>query len=306
MGDKVDVSVVIATRGDRPEFLRRCLGAIYAQTAAVETEAIVVFDRSEIDEGMYSEFAGDRLKLIQNSRTPGLAGGRNTGFLTSEAEWVAYCDDDDEWLPDKIEKQLALAAQDATANFIVGGLLIDHPGGVTPRGHESSRIRQRALLRSRVAEAHPSTFLMKRVPFFDEVGLMDEDLFGSHATDYDLLLRYSKIRDVRAVPEPVVKVAMHTVSYFTTNWGMKVPALDHLLEKHPEFQDDPVGLARIKGQRAFALAASGQRLEGRREGMATLRLNWRERRGWLALGVGMRLIDPAFVMKVANSRGRGI
>jgi glycosyltransferase involved in cell wall biosynthesis len=300
-----DVSVVIATR-NRPDFLRDALQAIFSQTADVSVEAIVVFDQSEVDTALLDEFPGQAVRVMSNTRHPGLAGARNTGTLASEARWVAFCDDDDMWLPDKLERQLALAADDPTAYFLTGGLLIDHPGGISERPHESSHLTHADLLHSRVAQAHPSTFLMKREEFLDEVGLMDEELFGGHATDYDLLLRYSAIRDVRAVVEPVVKIRMHPVSYFTSKWEMKIPALDRLLAKYPEFADDPVGLARIRGQRAFALASSGRRREGLREGMTVLRLNWRERRAWLAFAVGLGLLKPATVVRVANKRGRGI
>ena len=300
-----DVSVVIATR-DRPQLLRRCLEAIFSQTSDVTVEVITVFDQSDADTSLPGEFPDNSVRVVLNQRTPGLAGARNTGTLHSESEWVAFCDDDDEWLPDKLLRQLALADSDVSADFIVCGILIDHSGGVTPRSHESSHISRRDLLRSRVASAHPSTFLMRRENFISDVGLMDEELFGSHATDYDLLLRYSAIRDVRAVVEPLVRVQMHPISYFTSNWEMKVPALNRLLDKYPEFQEDPRGLARIRGQKAFALAASGRRADGVQESLEVLKLNWRERRAWLALAVGWGLLKPSTVIRHANRRGRGI
>lgn len=299
------VSVVIATR-NRQELLREALAAIFSQTGGYEVEALVVFDQSDIDQSLAEDFPNDRLRLLTNSRSPGLAGARNTGTLASQATWVAFCDDDDIWFPDKLQRQLAITDGDPTAHFITGGILIDHPGGETERPHASTRVTHAELLHTRIAAAHPSTFLMRREEFSSEVGLMDEELFGGHATDYDLLLRYSRIRDVRAVVEPVVRVRMHPISYFTSKWEMKIPALDRLLEKHPDFSDDPVGLARIRGQRAFALASSGRRREGFKEGLQVLKLNWRERRAWLAFAVGLGLLKPATVVREANKRGKGI
>src|SRR5690606_1600581 len=227
------------------------LRSVFSQQGYPDVEAIVVFDQSEPDESLKDSFDSRRLQILSNLREPGLAGARNTGYLASTAEWVAYLDDDDEWLPNKLDLQLALADEDPEADMIVGGLLIDADGNRVPRPHASSRISHQDLLRSRVAEAHPSTFLMRRRPFLDRIGLMDEGL--RMATDYDLLLRYTVDRDVRAVVEPVVRIRMHQASYFTTNWDNRIALLDQLLERHPDFDTVPEGLARLKGQRAIAL-----------------------------------------------------
>lgn len=299
-----DVSVVIATR-DRPDMLRRALQSVLEQDAEIVIEALVVFDRTEPDESLPQDFPGKRIRVLRNERTAGLAGARNTGTLASRAQWVAYCDDDDEWFPDKLSKQFALGDEYPESDFFIGGILIDHDGQLVPRCHTRPYITHDDLLRSRVAEAHPSTFLFRREPFLSRIGLMDEELFEGHATDYDLLLRYSELDDVRAVQEPVVRIAMHMVSYFGSKWAMKVPALDRMLVKH-DFTPMPEGHARIRGQRAFALAASGRRTEAMRESAAVLRLNWREPRAALALAVSLGLIRPEKVLKMAYQRGKGI
>lgn len=299
-----DVSVVIATM-NRPGFLRTCLEAIFAQDCDEHVEAIVVFDRSDPDEQLLADFAEHSLTITRNTRNPGLAGARNTGTLLSSATWVAFCDDDDVWFPDKLSRQLAVAEEFPDSDLIVGGLLIDHDGTLVPRPHARPYITHDDLIRSRVAEAHPSTFLFRRERFLRRVGLMDEELFGGHATDYDLLLRYAELDVVRTVPEPVVRIAMHTVSYFGSKWAMKVPALDRMLAKH-DFTPDRVGEARIRGQRAFSLAASGQRADGLREAAAVVRLNPAEARGWLAMAVAANLVTPERVLAEAYKRGRGI
>ena len=56
--------------------------------------------------------ADHRLRLIQNPRPRGSAEARNVGVRAAQGEWVAFLDDDDEWLKDKLELQLAVTSPD--------------------------------------------------------------------------------------------------------------------------------------------------------------------------------------------------
>src|SRR6476469_3177079 len=94
------VGVVIPTR-DRPEELRRALTAVLAQDYPGHIEVVIVFDGSERDDSLESS----NVRTLDNSRSPGLAGARNSGILSLDTDLVAFCDDDDEWLPGKLEAQ---------------------------------------------------------------------------------------------------------------------------------------------------------------------------------------------------------
>jgi len=48
------------------------------------------------------------LRVIRNTRRPGASGARNTGFFASKGERVGFLDDDEEWLPEKIEMQVRM------------------------------------------------------------------------------------------------------------------------------------------------------------------------------------------------------
>ena len=75
-----NVDVVIATH-HRPELLRRRSPGVTAQDVNCEITILVVFDRSEPDLSLVSELPGRRVRVIRNTRSPGLAGARNTGIL---------------------------------------------------------------------------------------------------------------------------------------------------------------------------------------------------------------------------------
>lgn len=56
--------------------------------------------------------AGDsRIRFLQNEKNSGVSYTRNRAVSLAEGEWIAFLDSDDQWLPEKLEKQLALAEQ---------------------------------------------------------------------------------------------------------------------------------------------------------------------------------------------------
>lgn len=99
--------MVIPTH-DRPDFLRRAVRSVLDQTYEGPIECILVFDNTDpIPLG--SEGRENRaIRMLANERAPGPAGARNTGLLAARSDVIAFLDDDDEWLPSKLAKQVAL------------------------------------------------------------------------------------------------------------------------------------------------------------------------------------------------------
>ena len=303
------VSVVVPTR-DRPELLRAALAAILAQEYAGGIEAVVVFDQSTPDESL-TELAGvtgpDRtVRVIRNERTPGLAGARNSGTLAAEGELVAFCDDDDEWLPGKLVAQVDALTADPAAEFVCCGIRVTYDGHTVDRVLDKDRITLDDLLRDRMTELHPSTFLIRAAALRDGFGLVDEEIPGSYAEDYEFLLRAARSAPLLNLRTPSVLVRWHKRSYFAQRWDTISEALQWLLRRYPEFAGQPAGEARVTGQIAFARAASGDRRGALRWARRTLRRNPREPRAYLALAVAGRVVRADAVLRTLHKRGRGI
>ena len=108
------VSVVIPTL-NRPKLLLRAIDSVLRQTHQ-EIEVIVVVDRPDPDTVSAVRSVNDpRLQLIVNPHPLTAAGARNTGADHATGEWIAFLDDDDEWLPNKLERQIAFASGRAPA-----------------------------------------------------------------------------------------------------------------------------------------------------------------------------------------------
>lgn len=298
------VSVVIATR-DRPELLRRAIDAVAAQRHHGHLEVIVVFDRSEPDHGLEREDERIRIIVTTNTRTPGLPGARNTGIDKASHPWIAFCDDDDEWLPGKLQAQFEALAATPAARAACTGVLVRYDGTDTARIPDPARLTFEGFLRDRMTEVHPSSWLVHRETMLTQIGPVDEAIPGGYAEDYDLILRTARLGPLAVAPQPLVRVWWHGGSYFFERWQMIDNALDYLVAKHPEFAAEPAGLARIRGQQAVARAAVGRRWAAVRTVVEAARLRPTEKRLPLALAVAAGL-DAETALRWAHHRGRGI
>lgn len=301
----LSVTAVVPTR-DRPELLRAALSAILGQEYPGDIEAIVVFDQSEPDTSLEMSQPGRSIRVIRNTRTPGLAGGRNSGILAATGDLVAFCDDDDEWLPGKLATQVAAFEAAPDAELASCGIRVAYDGSTMDRTLPYDRVPLVNLLRSRLTELHPSTFLIKREALVDGIGLVDEEIPGSYAEDYEFLLRAARRAPLVNVSDPYVLVRWHKRSYFAQRWETIAVALEWLLGRYPEFTEEPLGEARITGQIAFAHAAMGKRKAAVRWARHTLARNPKEPRAYLALAVAGRAVRADTVVRRLHQRGRGI
>jgi glycosyltransferase involved in cell wall biosynthesis len=299
------VSVVVPTR-DRPHLLGRAVRNILDQRYPGHVECIVVFDQTEPDLPSIETPVGRSMRVATNERAPGLAGARNTGALLAESEFVAFCDDDDDWLPDKLRLQVAALRANPTRAVATCGLYVRYEDRTIRRLPPTPEITFRQLLRSRVMEVHPSTILVRRSELLRSIGLVDEAIPGSYAEDYEWLLRAARHTPVIAVSRPLVTIHWHRSSWFEKRWGTIADALTYLLEKHPDLTYERHGYARICGQIAFAHAASGGGPEVRKWTARAIAANWREPRSYLALAVWVGLIRADTLLRMAHTRGRGI
>ena len=302
MVDQPLVSVVIATR-NRPEMLREAIAAVVGQTYAGPVECVIVFDQTEPDQGVVSTDPRRIVRVMGNTeRKPGLAGARNTGILASEGEYVAFCDDDDIWLPAKLAKQVAGIGSALTS---ATGIVIDYGGHRAERIPAKDTFKLENLVRNRIMEAHPSSVMVRRSAILDRIGLVDEELPGSYAEDFDFIIRALQAGPVAIVEEALVVVRWGQ-SMFSRNWGTIVAAVDYLIDKHQVIRDDPKALARLYGRRGFANAASGEYREALQDAWQAIRRNPLEKRAYVTLLAASRIVPATKLLDMAHRRGRGI
>lgn len=295
------VSVIVPTV-DRPELLARAVRSIMAQDYPGEIECIVVFDGTEPRMPEVDIPAGRSVQTIVNTRTKGLAGNRNTGYLHAKGSYLGTCDDDDEWLPQKVRRQVELLQRRPDACVCASGIIIRNGDNDYART-AIPELTFEEMLRDRYVEVTAFVFPRRLV---DEGILVDETLPGGYAEDYDFVLRAARTGPVVSVPDPLAVIYWNNASYFVSRWRTIDDALVQLLAKFPEFESCPRGLARIEGQRAFANAALGNRRLALRLAVRSLRRSVRARQSWAALLVALHLVSAERVVSTARRFGRGI
>jgi glycosyltransferase involved in cell wall biosynthesis len=118
------VSVVIPTCG-RPRLVERAVRSVLQQSFR-NLEVIVVIDGLDHPTvETLSRIADERLDVLELQRNVGGSEARNIGVRYARAKWIAFLDDDDEWLPGKIEVQHTAGEAMGGRDAIVAGRFIE-------------------------------------------------------------------------------------------------------------------------------------------------------------------------------------
>lgn len=299
------VTVVVPTH-ERPELMSAAVRSVLEQDYAGRIDVIIVFDASEIALPELPSAENRTVTGVANTRTRGLAGARNTGILAAEADFVAFLDDDDEWMPTKLTRQMQRFVAEPSALLVGTAMVVDDGERRHPRLVGSETVDRPQFIADRLPGLHSSSLVFRRDALLGPIGLIDEELPISYGEDYDILLRSALVEPVRVVDEPLVSVRWAGQSFFFGRWALYADALRYLLAKHPDFAQSRRPLGRIQAQVAFALAASRQPREARRWALRALRNDPRQIKAAIAVAVSFRLITPQRVARIVRRFGKGI
>lgn len=195
------VSVVIPTH-NRSELVVRAIRSAFSQTYK-KIEIIVVSDGyDQKTEDAMKQYNSSIFKFISYDKPLGGNHARNMGIKASKGEWVAFLDDDDEWLNNKISLQIELSKIDKDIGLICTAFnsIDDETGRVSffcPTAKKDASIQ---ILKTNCIGS-TTTAMVKHI-LLDDVGLFDEKLFARQ--DYDLWIRLCQITKVGIVEIPCV------------------------------------------------------------------------------------------------------
>lgn len=107
MDDTPQVSVIIPSY-NAEHYVGQAIESALA-SRDVTVEVIVIDDQSTDNTWSVLEGFGDRIRIVRQEKG-GPYKARNLGAKLARGAWLAFLDADDDWMPDKLAKQMALAA----------------------------------------------------------------------------------------------------------------------------------------------------------------------------------------------------
>ena len=247
------VTAVIPTH-DRPAMLSATLGAVLRQRD-VDLEVVVVDDGSTRPVQRVVDAAGDeRVRVVRHDRGRGVVAARNAGVAVASGAWVAFCDDDDLWAPDKLARQLAAAEQSGHRWVYTGSVDIDLAGRVIGGGPPVPPEEATAALHRFNAISGGGSSVVVAADLLADAGGFDSAFQGTHLEDWELWLRLASRALPDWVPAPLVGYRVHPANASLDVASLRA-GLDRLQARHG-IRPDRGAFERELG---FSALRSGQR-----------------------------------------------
>jgi glycosyltransferase involved in cell wall biosynthesis len=181
-----------------------------------------------------SSFNDRKIKYICHQVNKGGSATRNTGIANSSYEYIAFLDDDDEWLPEKLKEQVDVLENCSPK---IGGVYTGHIKVV----NNSSRSILEVWTPKKKGDIHNEMFkanwvsttssLLLRRECFERVGLFDESLPSFQ--DYDMWIRISREFHFEYIKEPLVKYYVHENKIWT-NLEALSKGMEIMLKKYSQ------------------------------------------------------------------------
>ena len=231
------VSAIITTHDRDPETVIRAVNSVLCQTYG-KIELIVVDDssakypkRNAVENAVRA--ASSDIVYIRHAENRGSCAARNTGLAHANGYYVAFLDDDDEWVPCKIEEQMKGFSADNTALVYSGTTIVDEVRDIKYEAHvvfNSGYVYDDLL--KRITRIGSTSNPLIRKDCIDEVGRFDTEL--QSLQDFDLWLRIAKKYPVNYIEKPLLNYHLHHNERISTNNDKQVSGIERFIEKYTD------------------------------------------------------------------------
>jgi len=152
----------------------------------------------------------NKITLTEHKCNKGIAKTKNAGIANTRGKYIAFLDQDDIWLQQKLELQIKCFEEESNDIGVVCTGMIFTDSNMKPlnvfRGFNGKD--QKKLIKSLYLETtNSSSIMMVRKECFDGIGIFNEDLVGWD--DYEFLMRLATISQIKYISKPLVKKRIH-------------------------------------------------------------------------------------------------
>ncbi len=223
------VSVIIPTY-NRAHLIGRAIQSVLDQT--YQNFEIIVVDDASTDETeeLVKSFSDNRINYVRHQKNKGGSAARNTGIRAAKGEFIAFFDSDDEWLVEKLKKQIDKFRMSSKK---VGVIYCGH----CIVGEETQEVVDEVIfsLRGNVFLnllkmcITPGSSLVVRRYCFRKAGFFDEAL--PSCQDWDMWIRLSRYYEFDFIPEILVKYHLHGTR-ISTDLNARIQGIEAVLKKY--------------------------------------------------------------------------
>ena len=227
------ISVIIPVY-NAEKSIEKCLSSIKNQTWKGDFEIIVVNDGSaDKSSEIIEKFRENHLDLniqVVNQENGGVSKARNTGLKISKGNYIALLDADDEWYPEKIEKQMKIfQSTDTKIDFLTSlwnRERITFPYQIEERNNLVKITLRKLLLK---ITGQTSTALFRRT-VLDNTGYFDEN--QNYSEDANYWLRVSENNSMYLLPEILVQAGNGKKGFGQTGLSANLNEMEKGIQKN--------------------------------------------------------------------------
>lgn len=269
--DQPLVSVVLITYRRSYAIVERALKSILSQTYT-HLEIVVVDDNGDTD----SQFSRDltagvdtigdpRITIFAHETNRGACVARNTGMLRSRGDYIAFLDDDDQWLPEKISRQVEAFQSAPEVGLVycdrliqVGEKLIKRLPGRIIDGYRYEDIIYKNFIGS-------TSYVMIRREVVDTCGMFNEQMKSAQDSEY--WARILKKYRIIGINEPLAIYYVHAGERITSSYENKIAGMEMF---NALYHDDIVKRRKVHCRRTLILSPHYLKKYGFKKGMKQL------------------------------------
>lgn len=227
----IPVSVIIPVY-NREKTIKYCLDSVLSQTYK-NFEVILVDDCSTDNSiNIIKSYNDERIKLLPLNKNSGAQYCRNVGIKAASYDWIAFLDSDDEWLPDKLEKQVKILAENKFDPYLLihsNAILVDKLNNeikpyIVP--HTSGTNVYRLLLQ-RPAPFFQAMLVSKKA--LTDINYLDENVPSYQ--EWDTSTRLAKYCRFIHIEEPTFKYYYHDGDTISKNLHRDIEGYNYYLKK---------------------------------------------------------------------------
>lgn len=239
MNENISVTVVITTFNRQLNYLKSAVKSVIEQTLK-PYEIIVVDDNVNLSlsEKIKSFCHKENIIYIHNIGTHGACAARNLGISRANGHFIAFLDDDDEWIPNKLEVQVN-AITDKSVLIYCNGWRVDkrtNPETVSEY-RSSEHFIDRVTFKQLLEKNHIGTTsqLLIKKSVLIELNGFDEELPARQ--DYDLCLRLALCGDILGINDHLFVHYIHFENQISKSSIASLEAYKKLYLKYKNYYD---------------------------------------------------------------------